>query len=291
VTLPAAIRREVERATGTAVVAARPVAGGDVAVAHAVELGDGRRAFLKSSPRAPAGSFTAEARGLRWLAEPAALRVPEVLAVGDGAGDEGFLLLPWIESAAPARDHDERLGRGLAALHRAGWREHGGPCDGGFLAGIPTDDRACPDAGAFWVERRLLPLLRRVERAGRATRAMRDGIERVASRIAALAGPPEPPARLHGDLWGGNAITDEHGAPCLVDPAAYASHREIDLAMMRLFGGFSPRVFAAYDEAWPLAPGHEQRVPLWQLTPLLVHVLLFGGGYVGQVESTLARLV
>lgn len=288
--LPETIQREVERATGAAIVAARPVAGGDVAVSHAVDIGDGRRAFLKTSPRAPAGSFTAEARGLRWLAEPGVLRLPEVLAVGDGGGDAGFLLLSWIERGAPAPDHDERLGRGLAALHRAGWREHGGPADGGFLAGIPTDDRACSDAGTFWVERRLLPLLQRVDRAGLATRAMREGIGRVASRIDELVGPPEPPARLHGDLWGGNAMTDEHGAPCLVDPAAYAGHREIDLAMMRLFGGFSRRVFAAYDEAWPLAEGHARRVPLWQLTPLLVHVLLFGGGYVSQVESALARL-
>jgi fructosamine-3-kinase len=104
-------------------------------------------------------------------------------------------------------------------------------------------------------------------------------------------GPAEPPARLHGDLWGGNLLCDDAGAPCLCDPAVYGGHREIDLAMMRLFGGFGARTFAAYDEAWPLAPGHAARVPLYQLYPLMVHVNLFGGGYIGQVEATLDRLV
>ena len=119
---------------------------------------------------------------------------------------------------------------------------------------------------------------------------MRVGIESVRRRIHDLVPAGEPPSRLHGDLWGGNAMVDERGAPCLVDPAAYGGHREIDLAMMRLFGGFSPRVLSAYDEAWPLAPGHAERVLLWQLLPLLVHVVLFGGGYVAQVERALSRL-
>ena len=102
-----------------------------------------------------------------------------------------------------------------------------------------------------------------------------------------LCGPPEHPARLHGDLWGGNAMTAADGAPVLVDPAAYGGHREVDLAMMRLFGGFSERVFAAYAEAHPLADGHEERVALYQLYPLLVHVLLFGGAYVRSAQRAL----
>jgi fructosamine-3-kinase len=120
---------------------------------------------------------------------------------------------------------------------------------------------------------------------------MRAGFERLFAALPDLAGPDEPPARLHGDLWGGNLLVDDAGAPCLIDPAVYGGHREIDLAMMRLFGGFGPRVFAAYDEAWPLAPGHEERVGLYQLYPLMVHVNLFGGGYVGSVESSLDRLM
>ena len=111
------------------------------------------------------------------------------------------------------------------------------------------------------------------------------------ARLPELCGPAEPPARLHGDLWGGNAIADEHGEPVLIDPAVYGGHREIDLAMMRLFGGFGARCFAAYDEAYPLADGHAERVALYQLYPLLVHVNLFGGGYVASVERVLQQLV
>jgi fructosamine-3-kinase len=96
---------------------------------------------------------------------------------------------------------------------------------------------------------------------------------------------------LHGDLWGGNLMCDELGAPCLIDPAVYAGHREMDLAMMRLFGGFSARTFQAYEEAFPLAGGYEERVPLYQLYPLLVHVNLFGGSYLASVESALAALI
>jgi fructosamine-3-kinase len=115
--------------------------------------------------------------------------------------------------------------------------------------------------------------------------------ERLYDRLEQLCGPPEPPARLHGDLWAGNAIVDRNGIPYLVDPAVYGGHREIDLAMMRLFGGFSARVFAAYDEVYPVAPGLPERVPLYQLYPLMVHVVLFGAGYVSQVEQALRRLL
>ena len=117
---------------------------------------------------------------------------------------------------------------------------------------------------------------------------MRRGFERLFAALDDLVGPAEPPARLHGDLWGGNLLCDDTGAPCLIDPAVYGGHREVDLAMMRLFGGFGARVFAAYEEAWPLAGGSAERVAMYQLYPLMVHVNLFGGGYVGSVESTLS---
>jgi fructosamine-3-kinase len=120
---------------------------------------------------------------------------------------------------------------------------------------------------------------------------MRGGFERLASKLAQLVGPAEPPARLHGDLWGGNLHIDADGAPCLIDPAAYGGHREVDLAMMRLFGGFGESVFRAYEEVWPLGPGHAERIALYQLYPLLVHVNLFGGSYVESVERSLARYV
>ncbi|HSZ80686.1 MAG TPA: fructosamine kinase family protein [Polyangia bacterium] len=290
--MDAAAKAALEVAVSARVVGARAVSGGDINVAEAVTLDDGRRLFVKTNPRAPKDMFAAEARGLAWLAEAHALRVPAVVATG-----AGFLALELVVSprggaaAAPARDFDERLGRGLAALHRAGAPRFGLDHDN-FIGRLPQDNTAVAGAWSdFYRGRRLEPQLRLAVDAGLASSRLRGGFARLFAELDALVGPPEPPARLHGDLWGGNHLVDEAGAPCLCDPAAYGGHREIDLAMMRLFGGFGARVFAAYDEAWPLAPGHAARVALYQLYPLMVHVNLFGGSYVGQVEALLDRLV
>jgi fructosamine-3-kinase len=288
----AGVTAALGEAMGAAVAGARPVGGGDINLAFAVTLVDGRRLFVKTNARAPRGMFAAEARGLRWLAEANALRVPAVLAERDG-----FLALELLGDGAgatpPARDFDERLGRGLAALHRAGAPRFGLDHDN-FIGRLPQANGAVTGGwAAFYRARRLEAQLRRAVDGGRATSRLRGGFARLFVALEAdapsLLGPPEPPARLHGDLWGGNHLVDEMGAPCLCDPAVYGGHREIDLAMMRLFGGFGARVFDAYDEAWPLADGHASRVALYQLYPLMVHVNLFGGGYVGQVETLIDR--
>jgi fructosamine-3-kinase len=281
--MEAAAKAALEAAVGGKVADARPVGGGDINRADAVRLADGRGLFVKTNAREPAGMFSAEARGLAWLAEARALRVPEVIAHGPG-----FLALELVVAAPPARDFDERLGRGLAALHRFGAPRFGLDHDN-FIGRLPQGNSAAP--GPSWADfyraRRLEPQLHRAADAGLASPRMRRGFERLFAELPDLVGPEEPPARLHGDLWGGNLLCDDAGAPCLCDPAVYGGHREIDLAMMRLFGGFGSRTFAAYGEAHPLAPGHAERVPLYQLYPLMVHVNLFGGAYVGQVEAAL----
>jgi fructosamine-3-kinase len=285
----AALRSALGAALGSAVGGARPLSGGDINQAYAVTLADGRSLFVKTNARSPRGMFAAEARGLAWLAEAGALRVPRVVAAS--APDEAaqFLALELVSEAARARDFDERLGRGLAALHR-----HAPPGFGldhdNFVGRLAQTNGPLPTWVDFFRDRRLEPQLRLAADEGLASGRMRRGFERLFAALEDLCGPAEPPARLHGDLWGGNLLCDERGAPCLIDPAVYGGHREIDLAMMRLFGGFGPRVFAAYAEAWPLADGHAERVSLYQLYPLMVHVNLFGGGYVSSVESTLDRL-
>jgi len=288
----AATRAALEDAVGGKVAGARAVGGGDINHAEAVTLADGRRLFVKTNPREPTGMFAAEARGLAWLAEAGALRVPGVLAHG-----RGFLALELVEPPRggvprpPTRDFDERLGRGLAALHRFGAPRFGLDHDN-FVGRLEQDNGAAPAPGwaAFYRARRLEPQLRLAVDGGLASPRMRSGFERLFAELPSLVGPEEPPSRLHGDLWGGNLLVDGAGQPCLCDPAVYGGHREIDLAMMRLFGGFGARAFAAYDEAWPLASGHAERVPLYQLYPLMVHVDLFGGSYVRQVETVLDRL-
>jgi fructosamine-3-kinase len=283
------VRREqkaqVARALGAEVASARRVGGGDINDAWTLELADGRRVFVKANDAAPPEMFEAEAHGLAWLDEAGALRIPRVLAVA-----EDFLALELLEPARPVADFDERLGRGLAALHRFGAPRFGLERDN-FIGRLPQQNDPCDDWVTFYRGRRLEPQLRMAVEAGLAGSALSRDFDRLYARLPDLVGPPEPPARLHGDLWGGNKHVDERGLPALIDPAAYAGHREVDLAMMQLFGGFGPRVLAAYDEAYPLDEEWRARVPLYQLYFLMAHVNLFGGGYVGSAEAALARLV
>jgi len=283
------LREALGGALGSPVVQARSLAGGDINQAYEIDLGDGRRLFAKANARSPRGMFAAEARGLGWLSEAGALRVPRVVAVSAPEAAAQFLVLQLVESGRPAPDFDERLGRGLAALHRFGAPGFGLDHDN-FVGRLPQSNAAAPTWPAFYRERRLEAQLRRAADGGLASDRMRRGFDRLFAALEDLVGPAEPPARLHGDLWGGNLLCDQAGAPCLIDPAVYGGHREIDLSMMRLFGGFSARVFAAYEEAWPLAEGAAERVALYQLYPLMVHVNMFGGSYVGSVESALSRL-
>ena len=274
----------VETALHGKIVAWDAVAGGDINAAHEARLDDGRMVFVKSNADAPAGMFAAEARGLAWLAEARALRIPEVKTQGTD-----FLVLEHIAPGRRQPDYDEVLGRGLAALHRAGAPGFGLNHDN-FIGRLPQANASLPTWVEFYRERRLLPQLRLAVDGHRASPAMRHGFARLLPRLEERVGPPEPPARVHGDLWGGNAMADDRGQPCLIDPAVHGGHREVDLGMMRLFGGFGSRVFAAYAEAFPLPPDSEARVPLYQLYFLMVHVNLFGGSYVASVEQALARL-
>jgi fructosamine-3-kinase len=285
----APLKMALGAALGGEVMASRPIAGGDINQAYEITLASGRRLFAKTNERSPRGMFAAEARGLGWLDEANVLRIPKVVAVSPADDTQQFLVLELIAPAPPARDFDERLGRGLAALHRTGAPGFGLDHDN-FIGRLPQENAPAATWVDFFRTRRLEAQLRQAVDGGLATGRMRRGFDRLFAELDDLVGPPASPARLHGDLWGGNLLCDDRGAPCLIDPAVYGGHREIDLAMMRLFGGFGVRVFAAYEEAWPLADGHRDRVTLYQLYPLMVHVNLFGGDYVGSVEAALDRL-
>ena len=285
------LERALKEALGAEVRGRRRLSGGDINDAFELELESGERVFLKTNDRAPPEMFPAEADGLAFLRATGALPTPEVLAVSDGRhGSPAFLVLELLVSGARQRGFDERLGRGLAELHRFGRVGFGHTRDN-FIGSLPQSNRAHPRWAEFYWNERLAPQLAASVASGLATARMRAGFERLAEKLAELVGPDEPPARLHGDLWGGNLHVDAAGAPCLIDPAVYGGHREMDLAMMQLFGGFGARVFEAYAEAYPLAPGHAERVALYQLYPLMVHVNLFGGGYVKAVERGLACYV
>ena len=261
---------------GAAVTAIDPVAGGDINDAFRVRLADGRIVFVKSHGHAPPGMFAAEAAGLDWLrAGSSQLIVPRVLAITDA-----WLVLEWLE--LDGRPDLAALGRGLAELHRAGAPSFGLDRTS-YLATLPQDNTPAADWPTFYVERRLRPLC---------TRARLD-VDAQLDRLRARAdvfGPPEPPARLHGDLWWGN-VASVRGVPVVIDPAVYGGHREIDLAMLALFGGLPDALIRAYAELSPLADGWRDRIALHQLYPLAAHACLFGGSYGAQVVRTLATFV
>lgn len=259
--------------------------GGSICQAFQVRFADGGIAFAKTHPSPPPGFFTAEARGLRWLDEAGAVAVPAVVAA-----TEQVLVLAWVDPGRPTTEAAERFGRALAALHASGATSFGSPADG-YIGPLPLPNGPAASWPELYGELRLRPYLRRAADRGALDAAGVAAVERVIRRLDDLAGPPEPPARLHGDLWSGNLLWAPGGQVHLLDPAAHAGHRETDLAMLALFGApHLGRILATYQEVAPLAPGWEHRVGLHQLHPLLVHAALFGAAY-GARAVEVARLL
>jgi fructosamine-3-kinase len=250
------------------VVDAREVAGGDINEAYRATLRDGRVVFVKAHHQPPRGMFEAEAAGLAWL-RVGAVKVPQVIAIGDD-----YLALEWLELGG--RPDLEKLGRGLAMLHRAGAPSFGLDRSN-YLATIVQDNTSEPDWPTFFVERRLRPIV---------PKALHAQLDRLGPKF----GPPEPPARVHGDLWWGN-VASIGGEPVVIDPAVYGGHREVDLAMLELFGGLPDRMIDAYEEVFPLAEGWRERIALHQLYPIAAHAVLFGGSYRAQLARTLTAVL
>ena len=258
-----------------------PVPGGSICSASRLSLDDGSSLFVKTWPGGgppPGGFFAAEAAGLRWLAEPGVVAVPEVVVALDD-----LLALAWVQPGPATPATAERFGRELAALHRAGPgpTPGGGPRFGarwpGFIGRLLQDNTPAPPPWAPWfAATRLAPHLRTSADRGALAAADVALVERVLARIDRYAGD-EPPARIHGDLWPGNLLWTAERV-WLIDPAAHGGHRETDLATLALFGGapHQDRIIAGYQEVWPLAEGWAARVPLHQLHLLLVHTALFG---------------
>lgn len=261
------------------------VGGGCIAQARIATFGDGSTVFVKTAEGSP-GMFACEAEGLAALAAADAIRTPEVLAVG-----EGGLVLELIHTAPRCADFFGIFGRNFASLHAHHGQVFGFASNNfiGSTAQINTPVGNGDSWPEFFFERRLRF---QVELAGanghghELQRLLDAGEHRIMELLGASV---EPPSILHGDLWGGNYLVDEEGMPCLIDPAVYFGHREADLAMTRLFGGFDTAFYSAYTEEFPLAAGHEERLPLYQLYHLLNHLNLFGSAYYMQSFQILQR--
>src|SRR5271165_3536296 len=270
----------IELADGTAAFAKITAGNGAARLTHTGQAAAGRATAATD----PAG-FAAEAAGLRWLAAAAAVPVPSVLGC-----DASCLLIDWIDARGPSPDAAVRFGRDLAGTHAAGSERFGAPWPG-VIAGLELPNDAADSWPDWYVANRVLPYARLAADAGTLTSADVALIESACARSLELAGPAEPPSRIHGDCWSGNVLWSG-GRGWLIDPAAHGGHRETDLAMLALFGApYLDRILAAYQEAAPLADGWRDRVPLHQLHPLLVHVCLFGASYRDAVLGAAGRVL
>lgn len=271
------------------------VGGGCIADAAVASFDDGTKVFVKRAADDPR-MFECEAECLRALGAVGALRVPEVLAVSEQA-----LVLEFIEQGSKTGDFFVDFGRRFALLHQQRGKVCGFAHDN-FIGSTPqrnapiegnwdeAQDGEGLDWPRFFIERRLRLQVELAENNGHGNE-LTELLERSEARIAdLLSADIEQPSLLHGDLWGGNYLADERGRACLIDPAVYYGHREADLAMTRLFGGFNHEFYAAYDEAWPLVHGWQDRLPVYQLYHLLNHLNLFGSAYYDRSKSILDRL-
>ncbi|GHE41322.1 fructosamine kinase [Streptomyces longispororuber] len=272
-------RAVASRLTGLRATAERPLAGtlGEVVL-------DGGAVVVVKRADTP-GAARAEAAGMRWLAATGTVRVPAV------RGREGpWLVTDRVASGRPSAEAATRFGRDLAALHACGAPAFGAPPPDGpedaFIGSAPLRNVRGDDWPGWYAEHRVLPYLRQAVDDGSLHHAEAAVVERVCARLPELAGPAQPPARLHGDLWNGNVLWDPEGHAWLIDPAAHGGHRETDLAMLQLFGcPHLERVLDGYRQRAPLADGWRERVSLHQLFPLLVHTVLFGRGYAEQAVA------
>jgi len=265
------------------------VSGGCIADSCKLQLESGKVFFLKQLRSISSGAFDAEERGLKELRKSGAVNVPKVVCKG-----HDFLLLQWIEGGNKRSSSSmEILGRQFAELHRYRGKKYGFSEDN-LLGDSPQSNKPSKEGrrnwAEFYAENRLKFQTSLAVKNGYATQELRNLMDNLIKKVPVLiSGTEEEPSLLHGDLWSGNYLIDKMGIPWLIDPAVYYGHREADLAMTSLFGGFSNTFYSAYKSAYPISPGYVEREPLYQLYHLLNHLNLFGTGYYGQVISILKR--
>ncbi|MBC7888358.1 MAG: fructosamine kinase family protein, partial [Ferruginibacter sp.] len=260
------------------------VHGGDSNRAYCLHVG-GTKYFLKvnEANRYPA-MFEKEINGLHALHKNSTLIVPRVIKSGI-VQQEQYLLLEWLERGNPGKDFWQNFGAGLSMLHQKtssffGWGEDN------FIGSLVQRNQQHHSWHLFYGECRIMPLVKALFNAGTFSKHDLLSAESFCKKIEQLF-PLEPPALLHGDLWNGNYMVSAAGYAVIFDPAIYYGHREMDIGMTNLFGGFDRQFYAAYNESNPLEKGWQQRLPLTQLYPLLVHAVLFGGHYVSSAKETM----
>ena len=284
--IPDSIKEKLKKDYGISIENERSVSGGSINRAYRISTSEGDL-FLKYNDSAPEDFFRKEANGLKLLASAATdLRIPEVIASSPPSGNSpGFLVIEFIESGRSGSG--EAFGAALADLHQTDADEFGLNTDN-YIGSLPQSNTKHTDWATFFSEERIRPML---QMAIDSEKMDGDSIKKWSSIEGKLDNlmPEITPRLIHGDLWSGNYLFDAEGRAVLIDPAVYYGHPEMDLAFSKMFGGFSPDFYKGYESVSSLENGFEERVPLYNLYPLLVHVNLFGGHYISQANGVLNR--
>ncbi len=268
------------------------LSGGDINKAYGITLNTGDHIFMKANEKSNAAFFTAEAAGLMAIARTNTVATPKILCTGTDDGEYvgySFLLLEYVNSASRRADYWETFARELAAMHKANTPARFGFHQDNFIGATAQKNTPTDSWCAFFRDCRLAPQFRAADKYFTAEDRARN--QKLLDHLDDFLVEPEYPSLLHGDLWSGNVMCGADGKAMLIDPACYVGHREADLAMTELFGGFPPKFYEAYREAAPLQPGYETRRDLYNLYQLLNHLNLFGSAYLHPVLSIIGEYV
>ena len=276
----------IEQSLSVVVTGARSVSGGSINDAWCV-LSDSAKYFVKinNTYQFP-GMFQAEAKGLRLISVTGAIAVPEVI-LEEAAGEHSFLVLEWIDARRPTAKASEALGRSLAQMHK-NTAAHFGLDHDNYMGSLHQSNKIHQRWSDFFIEERIQPMVRIAANKKLVTGDDVRSFDLLYKNLPGLF-TEEAPSLIHGDLWGRNYLVDQNERPYLIDPAVSYGHREFDIAMTNLFGGFSDGFYSTYNETFPLAKGWERRLDLWNLYPFLVHLNLFGSGFLEQVKDCLQQ--
>ena len=260
------------------------VYGGDINLSYCLYTPTGKY-FLKVNDKNKYPlMFEREANGLDKLREYCTLKIPQVIRQGS-CNDQQYLLLEWMEKGSPKKDMWENFGNGLAIMHKQ-QQQYFGSNEDNYIGSLNQNNDQHDDWHSFYTECRIKPLVKKLFDAGDFSATDIRDADLFCNNLKTIF-PSEPPSLLHGDLWAGNYMIISSGYAAIFDPAVYCGHREMDIGMTKLFGGFDQRFYDAYNETYPLEKQWQKRLPITQLYPLLVHAVLFGGHYIGSVKNTL----
>lgn len=266
----------------------KPVSGGDINQAYQLETSNGRF-FIKVNHRDEGALFETERKGLDLLASAQVMKVAKPIVHGYWEQFQ-YLVLEWVYTAnATTKTFWETFGTQLAQLHQTS-SETFGLDHHNFIGSLHQDNSPRSSWESFFIECRLAPQAQKAHEAGLLSATHMQQLEMLYQELPSLL-PAGQPSLLHGDLWSGNFMVHSQEEPVLIDPAVYFGHSEMEMAFTKMFGGFDQQFYNSYQSAWPMAPGFEQRVDIYNLYPALVHVNLFGTGYLPHITSCLSRFV